>query len=504
METSQSASKQGVRDSRRLFAVVFLLFAVVHVLSAVLSTGFFHPDEHFQVIEFASYKLGITAREQLAWEFGTQIRPWLQPAMFYGFHQAGVTLGVKDPFDIVTGFRIFAALLNLGVMVALFSTLKFLIKDARAQTAALVTWALFYVFPMLHARTSSENFSTMAVTMALVCSLHALYGDAKKRTRLLFVAGVMAGLAFEFRYQIAFMVVGLYAWLLVVAKARVRELGVSLLGVFLVVIFCTAMDAWGYGSWTFAPWNYVKENLIRGKAAEYGTGPWYQLFELWFESLWQPLSSVAFAITILGLIVLRRSVVSWMGVPFLFAHLVVGHKEFRFLFPLLQFMPLLLAQLFDEWHRDPFVKKLEPAFKATFVTCIAINCYFMLRQSFRPLTNELDALSYLRRHGVRQFYLIGDSIFHLRNLPYAYYVQRDITEVPWRDDMLTSLPEREFYVVKNENSGMNRRFALEGCEGVDTSVPMTWQEELLRGGKANNWLMRDEPYVILRCTKTSP
>ena len=58
-----------------LFSYLFL------ILSSIFSVGFYHPDEHYQILEFANYKLGNINSSQLPWEFHEKIRPTLQPLL---------------------------------------------------------------------------------------------------------------------------------------------------------------------------------------------------------------------------------------------------------------------------------------------------------------------------------------------------------------------------------------------------------------------------------------
>jgi hypothetical protein len=41
----------------------------IYFLSSIYSLGYYHGDEHFQIIEFMSYKLGLIPKESLPWEF---------------------------------------------------------------------------------------------------------------------------------------------------------------------------------------------------------------------------------------------------------------------------------------------------------------------------------------------------------------------------------------------------------------------------------------------------
>jgi len=60
----------------------------VYILTAFASQGYLQSDEHFQVLEFADYKLGVTPAADLPWEFQQQIRPALQPALAVGVIRA--------------------------------------------------------------------------------------------------------------------------------------------------------------------------------------------------------------------------------------------------------------------------------------------------------------------------------------------------------------------------------------------------------------------------------
>ncbi len=55
-----------LKQERKLLGLAFAL----HVLGAWFSAGWQHPDEHYQIIEFARYLLGEISSDGLPWEFG--------------------------------------------------------------------------------------------------------------------------------------------------------------------------------------------------------------------------------------------------------------------------------------------------------------------------------------------------------------------------------------------------------------------------------------------------
>src|SRR3954452_24508802 len=100
---------------RRCLAASAFLFVVY----AIFSTGYLHPDEYFQTVEFASSKLGITATADLPWEYREQMRSWLQPALYVMVGEAAEALGLRRPlllllvFRLVTGVVAWSALWTL-------------------------------------------------------------------------------------------------------------------------------------------------------------------------------------------------------------------------------------------------------------------------------------------------------------------------------------------------------------------------------------------------------
>ena len=76
---------------RRRACLGLLLIAV----AAVRSEGHYRSHEHFQTIEFASFKLGRTPAEALPWEFRAQLRSWPQPGLYVVLARAASAVGVS-------------------------------------------------------------------------------------------------------------------------------------------------------------------------------------------------------------------------------------------------------------------------------------------------------------------------------------------------------------------------------------------------------------------------
>lgn len=71
---------------------IYFWSAVVLFITALFSVGAYHADEHYQILEFAGLKLGLTSAENLPWEFHYQMRQTLQPFMVIALHKFGQSL----------------------------------------------------------------------------------------------------------------------------------------------------------------------------------------------------------------------------------------------------------------------------------------------------------------------------------------------------------------------------------------------------------------------------
>ena len=87
---------------------------VAHVAAAWYNVGFLNVDEHYQIIEFAQYKLGYQVASALAWEFPLRMRPALQPWVAANAIRAHHALGLMSPFTIAFSLRLLSSVLAMA------------------------------------------------------------------------------------------------------------------------------------------------------------------------------------------------------------------------------------------------------------------------------------------------------------------------------------------------------------------------------------------------------
>src|SRR5579863_8018018 len=217
-----------------------LILTAIVVVTAWFSELFYFPDEHYQVLEFMSYKLGITPASDLPWEFFARVRPWFQPLVYFLIAKPLLVLGLKDMFAIAFVLRLATGLFSLAALVLFAKALLPTIEGEEEQRAFVRYLPWFGFLPYLFVRTSSETFSAASFALGLAIAL------GERSARRLALAGLLCGLAFESRYQAGLMGLGLFAWLAIVARARGPALGAFVAGGLTAVMIGVIADHWGY------------------------------------------------------------------------------------------------------------------------------------------------------------------------------------------------------------------------------------------------------------------
>jgi phosphatidylinositol glycan class B len=220
-----------------------------------------------------------------------------------------------------------------------------LFQEERQRKAAVKTISLLGFLPYMLVRTSSEalssSFSMIGFALLILGSVKEDGASFEKRRypgKTLFITGVLWGLAFEFRYQCAFLIAGFVFWMLFVSinkKDAVKCAAIQFSGIIFSMLLCTAIDVWGYGAFIFAPWKYLEMNIFQNIAGIFGTMPFWGYFDLIVTGCrFKPAVILTILLTIGTLcawVRYPRHPLTWGTFLFFIAHCLVGHKELRFL-----------------------------------------------------------------------------------------------------------------------------------------------------------------------------
>ncbi|MFZ9595237.1 MAG: hypothetical protein ACO3A2_04080 [Bdellovibrionia bacterium] len=347
---------------RRFFFQFLGVSLLLHGLSAILSVGFYHTDEHFQIIEFLNLKLGGTSAAELPIEYSQKMRPWLFPGLLFLLTRVFQFFGISSPFALALGYRSFSSLLGLLSSAALalcctrwFPRPESLNPKQRERNFNIRTWAVaalggIWYLPALHARPSSENLASSTFFLALsliTLSLPEEKNPTPPSRSLLWIfglAGALFGFSFEFRYQVVFMILGALYHLAFITRVNPRLLLALIFGGSLSLILGRWVDFWGYGEFTWTPWNYFNYILVQNHVSDSETSTFWDYFRRALTETFPPLGFLLLLSLPLAWFKNPKHILTLSTAPLFLVHTLIAHKELRFLFPLAPAAPLLLIQ----------------------------------------------------------------------------------------------------------------------------------------------------------------
>ncbi len=332
-----------MQNMKRLLSLEWIAIFVLilaHTIAAYTSFGYHHPDEHFQILEWANYFLGLNPdASKLPWEFTSQIRPWFQPFLHVLFMKPLLALGIYEPFNTAFLFRLIYGLLNVAAMLELWKYFK---REYKLNPAWFLWISLLWFFPYIHVRTSSENLAGIFLCFGMLKLL-----DKKQYLW----SGILFGFAFLARYQIALGLAGLGVALLIRDRKVIKNHLLLLLGFLIPVGLGVVIDRVGYGNWVFTPYRYFKVNIVDGVAAQYAPHPWWMYFNWLFQL--NPLISLPLFFGAAKFMKKGSDQDRFLLGSFVWAffilHCFITNKEYRFLFPILNFIPFMAMISFQSF-----------------------------------------------------------------------------------------------------------------------------------------------------------
>ena len=391
--------------SRYIFAAL-----AVMLVTAWFSVGFYHPDEHFQILEFANFKMGYSPASDLPWEFGARCRPALQPLLVVAVAKLMAPGGHADPFILAFLLRVVAALLTFMATVRFCATfIGELPTDKSRRNLVLLTFFLWFV-PYFGVRFTAETLSGDLMVLALTL----LLGTASKgspKTAATLLAGLLLAVSVYLRLQVAFACAGLGLWALLLGRWPIRQWVLLLAGATVGLFIGLLADRWFYGAWVFTPYNYFDVNILKNVAAKFGVDPWWYYFVLFFNLGIPPISLLLMLLFFRGVLQQPRHVFTFICVAFFLGHFAVGHKEMRFLLPvILPFLGLVLKGSGE----IPLKAWQQVTFNVLLKISVVMNVAFLLFKMCTPAEEIVKYYQYINsecKHGQQ-------SIVGLRKSPY--------------------------------------------------------------------------------------
>lgn len=405
---------------------IYMIGALIFVLTAWFSVGFNHFDEHFQVLEFAGLKLGLTEKVNLPWEYDVKMRPAFQPLIVYSIYKTLSLTGLTNPFMIAFIIRLLSAsltFLSIHMIIKLYAPD---ISNRKLLYAFLLLSFFMWFIPYNSVRFSSETVAGRVFIIGLAW----FFLRNRIKPADYFITGVVLGLSFLVRYQVAFMIFGFALWLVIIQRPGFKHLFFFVAGIAVVFGLGIVIDRWYYSEWLLTSWNYFQQNLLLGKAAEFGTNPWWSYLSQTFMNAFPPLSLVLILAVILYFIFFSKDILTWTMVPFLLAHFLISHKELRFLFPIIGFLPIMIIRCADFILQKKGYEILDHhLLKIGMKLFWYLNLVMLTVLIFRPADEQIALYKKIwdKYDTPVKLYFPGDNPFHRAKVDIHFYKRSSLT-----------------------------------------------------------------------------
>ncbi|CAO2658740.1 Nn.00g064630.m01.CDS01 [Neocucurbitaria sp. VM-36] len=462
--TATTPSSTGAPLSSRLTSYrdstlgVFSLLLAFRIVNALTLRTFFQPDEFFQSLEPAwQLAFGETSNAWITWEWRTQLRSSLHPALFATVYRLAADLAALCGLNLPARAELFLAApkLTQAVFAALLDCYTWKLAEkvyGRGSRTALTTLALSICSPwqwFCSTRTLSNCIETSITSSAIYYWPWHWQGTARDRDAgskdksqiahqqdlgslsELRLSLLLAALACVLRPTNALVWVSVSVPTLWQASRRLRYVLVrEILFCGSVVLACSiASDRLYYGVWTLPPLRFLYFNIAQSLAVFYGNNradyylteglPLLLTTALPFAAVgvWQSLqslqgsepqcspttgeSSIKSSVAVSTKSAMQRSIpkrLSWASLVVTLTLSLISHKEVRFLYPILPFLHIIAAK--------PLASFLPPqasiSRKTVILFLFAANLLLAGYVSQVHQRGVIDVLSYIRhKHETR-------------------------------------------------------------------------------------------------------
>ena len=470
----------------------FLLYLAMLWVAAWLNEGWMQPDEHARTLEPALFIL--TRSAALPWEF-TTAKPMVSfllgvihtPALFLG-----ELLGLA-PLSEAALLRAFSATVASTQLWAMAVLLRRLLTPHQRPVCWVWAFALNPMVPLLLTRTSQENWGTTAMLWGLV-ALVTRPGEGPAKPSRLFWGAFALSLATSFRLQLGPGLFCVMLWQFWTSKT-LRSRGALTLGAITGLLPLAVVDYAMVGMPFKPAINYLLYALGDEEGgAIWGTNPWYDYIVHYLGSWYPPLSPWLLWPIIAGLIAIPQ--LSFAVIPFLAVHFILGHKEARYLSPM---VPLTLLAMAVGWPRLKWnwVRKAFPYVAAAAGALCSVMWFFP--QNFAPRFyadmarwSEREPMTYV---GTTR---TGPATFYTRFPPKLWPFLDTKAFVAQIEGKLAI--KSGLYAIYRVDTDTLRKIT-QVCDLEYESSPQSWQWVLSWMPKNARWQRTD---VMVRCGERKP
>ena len=199
-------------NSLNLHQIFIFLSFILHIFLPYTNIGYYSMDEHFQILEPLAYKLEIRNQIDDIWEFEAAIRPWIQIYFYYYIILILIELSITNPFIWIYVIQLVLSIIGFLSTYFLYRiTLKQRIISQNNFNSYLFFLLIFILF--IHVRTSAENLS-ISLFIFGIYFIFKFLNQEKTKIYFLILASIFFGGSILIRFQMAFLILPFYLWLL--------------------------------------------------------------------------------------------------------------------------------------------------------------------------------------------------------------------------------------------------------------------------------------------------
>jgi len=289
-----------------------------------------HPDETYDYLE-QGFRLAYGFGAQV-WTYQDGVRSYVFPAILAAVIRLGASIG-QPPADYLDAVALVMSVLSLSVVAAAFvwGERSAGLLGAIITASVAATWfELIYFAPHPLSEVMSANFLVVA---ACLCPAAKAASPSSLRCAGL---GLCLGMAFVFRIQLAPAILIIAIWLLW-HHGWQNTLRVAIAAS--IPVIATGLLDWITYRYPFQSfWLNFYANTFAGVATYYGTEPFYHLadLEIHYQGAWFFLIVTACAVA--GR---RQPLLLAIATVIALTHSLIGHQEYRFIYPALPFVFVL-------------------------------------------------------------------------------------------------------------------------------------------------------------------
>ena len=366
-------SKISTYIKRHPFLFVMVAAGLCRLAAVIWSKGFIHTDDHFETVAISQDWLvkGLFGADGLLhWQdqpASDITRFPLYTLFLYALMKTGTWLGIHSLNTIMYGVRLVHALLSLLPVIFTYKAVKVVTRDDRWAVIGGLFAGLHFIAPFLGVR----NLIEVVGGELWLVALYACYRYADdSRVRWVYLAGVMTGLAWMIRFQIAFaaLPIPFILWYERRTLLPAVHYGCAVAFMVLVAWIVDFILVGRFGGSSFALLNlHVLYDTM------YSTIPGLYIAVL-LGLFIPPMSFVLMWLATRPMFVRRHRIVVFSTLSFILCHWFLRNQQERFIFPMIPACILLFTlALWDRWQRNGYILSNRKLFAGLAGTAIMAN-----------------------------------------------------------------------------------------------------------------------------------